>query len=110
MALRTIAARPRRALPTSRSFAESGTGRYRESAIASEPEAARINTGDATTEADGAATTPVRAYLATGCGSIDRAYPTGTTRDRKSTRLNSSHSQISYAVVCLQDNSVPRPI
>src|SRR2546430_9165758 len=27
---------------------------------------------------------------------------TGTFRDRKSTRLNSSHSQISYAVFCLK--------
>src|SRR2546430_10846461 len=27
---------------------------------------------------------------------------TGCTRDRKSTRLNSSHSQISYAVFCLK--------
>src|SRR5688572_31142702 len=27
---------------------------------------------------------------------------TRTTRDRKSTRLNSSHSQISYAVFCLK--------
>src|SRR2546430_4392516 len=27
-------------------------------------------------------------------------------RDRKSTRLNSSHSQISYAVFCLQKNTV----
>src|SRR2546430_9242007 len=27
---------------------------------------------------------------------------TGRTRDRKSTRLNSSHSQISYAVFCLK--------
>src|SRR2546430_9252248 len=27
---------------------------------------------------------------------------TATTRDRKSTRLNSSHSQISYAVFCLK--------
>src|SRR2546430_9572419 len=27
-------------------------------------------------------------------------------RDRKSTRLNSSHSQISYAVFCLQQNIV----
>src|SRR2546430_8028810 len=26
----------------------------------------------------------------------------GSTRDRKSTRLNSSHSQISYAVFCLK--------
>src|SRR2546430_8776162 len=28
--------------------------------------------------------------------------PTQTERDRKSTRLNSSHSQISYAVFCLK--------
>src|SRR2546430_9947551 len=27
--------------------------------------------------------------------------------DRKSTRLNSSHSQISYAVFCLQKNTTP---
>src|SRR2546430_11150687 len=34
-----------------------------------------------------------------------------TTRDRKSTRLNSSHSQISYAVFCLKKNTrsqIPR--
>src|SRR5688572_31516544 len=30
-----------------------------------------------------------------------RAWPCGS-RDRKSTRLNSSHSQISYAVFCLK--------
>src|SRR2546430_3617378 len=29
--------------------------------------------------------------------------------DRKSTRLNSSHSQISYAVFCLRKNRRPRP-
>src|SRR5205085_12139029 len=29
-----------------------------------------------------------------------------TTRDRKSTRLNSSHSQISYAVFCLKNKSL----
>src|SRR2546430_8576882 len=28
--------------------------------------------------------------------------PSGTEQDRKSTRLNSSHSQISYAVFCLK--------
>src|SRR2546427_9097631 len=38
---------------------------------------------------------------------FDIAYPKDsaeatTTRDRKSTRLNSSHSQISYAVFCLK--------
>src|SRR5690348_17833665 len=30
-------------------------------------------------------------------------------RDRKSTRLNSSHPSISYAVVCLKKNSPPVP-
>src|SRR5688572_31859100 len=30
------------------------------------------------------------------------ALVTGRSRDRKSTRLNSSHSQISYAVFCLK--------
>src|SRR2546430_3199106 len=29
--------------------------------------------------------------------------------DRKSTRLNSSHSQISYAVFCLKKNNADRP-
>src|SRR2546430_9577080 len=31
----------------------------------------------------------------------------GRYRDRKSTRLNSSHSQISYAVFCLKKNKTP---
>src|SRR2546430_9331653 len=35
-----------------------------------------------------------------GVGSIDRGIQRGG--DRKSTRLNSSHSQISYAVFCLK--------
>src|SRR2546430_6536198 len=30
-------------------------------------------------------------------------------RDRKSTRLNSSHSQISYAVFCLKKKNTPHP-
>src|SRR2546430_13661842 len=30
-------------------------------------------------------------------------------RDRKSTRLNSSHSQISYAVFCLKNKRKPAP-
>src|SRR5205085_12278032 len=34
------------------------------------------------------------------CSSRSKAR--GTVRDRKSTRLNSSHSQISYAVFCLK--------
>src|SRR6266478_6695541 len=35
------------------------------------------------------------------CGSFSTSGP-GTSSDRKSTRLNSSHSQISYAVFCLK--------
>src|SRR2546427_288460 len=31
-------------------------------------------------------------------------------RDRKSTRLNSSHSQISYAVFCLKKKKPPAPL
>src|SRR2546427_1297165 len=32
----------------------------------------------------------------------ERAFQMATSQDRKSTRLNSSHSQISYAVFCLK--------
>src|SRR2546427_5314788 len=32
--------------------------------------------------------------------------PTKTEKDRKSTRLNSSHSQISYAVFCLKKKKI----
>src|SRR2546430_5541356 len=43
-------------------------------------------------------------------GSLNRLYTSllpliGGTEDRKSTRLNSSHSQISYAVFCLKKKS-----
>src|SRR2546430_11955667 len=31
-----------------------------------------------------------------------RSFPVRSAKDRKSTRLNSSHSQISYAVFCLK--------
>src|SRR5688572_30917258 len=37
----------------------------------------------------------------------DRAV--GVRRDRKSTRLNSSHSQISYAVFCLKKKNTSTP-
>src|SRR2546430_7729138 len=33
----------------------------------------------------------------------------GERQDRKSTRLNSSHSQISYAVFCLKKKKTPQP-
>src|SRR5256886_11571834 len=56
---------------------------------------------------------PYRTTLPTSCRSIgERAFPNRSAgsrqgrpvrhRDRKSTRLNSSHSQISYAVFCLK--------
>src|SRR2546430_5570588 len=41
------------------------------------------------------------ADLAIGDAVVIHARPKGVSLDRKSTRLNSSHSQISYAVFCL---------
>src|SRR2546430_12414867 len=46
-------------------------------------------------------------------GRPPRTFPAAEARDRKSTRLNSSHSQISYAVFCLKKKKVTahdRPI
>src|SRR2546430_4342806 len=37
-------------------------------------------------------------------------YTTSPNRDRKSTRLNSSHSQISYAVFCLKKKKIQHHI
>src|SRR2546427_9170560 len=42
-----------------------------------------------------------------GCGIS--GPPAATRIDRKSTRLNSSHSQISYAVFCLKKKNVTTP-
>src|SRR3712207_7254154 len=39
-----------------------------------------------------------------------RAIPTHLVRDRKSTRLNSSHANISYAVFCLKKKQQPQSI
>src|SRR3712207_8680717 len=36
-------------------------------------------------------------------GSLGRLFPTVLPSDRKSTRLNSSHANISYAVFCLKN-------
>src|SRR2546430_11535936 len=45
------------------------------------------------------------------CSSIARGRSTADTRsDRKSTRLNSSHSQISYAVICLKNKQQLRSL
>src|SRR2546430_10611158 len=42
-------------------------------------------------------------HLGLGRGTdVDDGHAAGELRDRKSTRLNSSHSQISYAVFCLK--------
>src|SRR2546427_7684819 len=49
---------------------------------------------------------PVQCAIDADCGAsafcAQGACIDGTRRDRKSTRLNSSHSQISYAVFCLK--------
>src|SRR2546430_7700915 len=45
-------------------------------------------------------------YLIARFGNQYRSYMTRVGRDRKSTRLNSSHSQISYAVFCLKKKTV----
>src|SRR2546430_11424168 len=45
-----------------------------------------------------------------GCSAAPWArvtWPWDWARDRKSTRLNSSHSQISYAVFCLKKKTLP---
>src|SRR2546427_2233942 len=42
------------------------------------------------------------ALLSQGCVATAQAWTVVATQDRKSTRLNSSHSQISYAVFCLK--------
>src|SRR2546430_10257601 len=64
------------------------------------------------TKSGGALTQPTRALVG-GAGAALRIVPVGknlkeTIQDRKSTRLNSSHSQISYAVFCLKKNTQRR--
>src|SRR5690606_41560081 len=46
--------------------------------------------------------TTARAAAGTGPGRASRARTAELSEDRKSTRLNSSHVKISYAVFCLQ--------
>src|SRR2546427_1407635 len=53
----------------------------------------------------GAISTAAQTASATPSGSVTLTSGAGLA-DRKSTRLNSSHSQNSYAVVCLTTNSI----
>src|SRR3712207_8788298 len=47
--------------------------------------------------------------IGTGAGTRARhAYSVGIDLDRKSTRLNSSHANISYAVFCLKKKTIRR--
>src|SRR2546430_13113971 len=55
---------------------------------------ARLASGDVIVEFDGSAVT--------GIDDLHRLLTADRIGDRKSTRLNSSHSQISYAVFCLK--------
>src|SRR5256885_3916124 len=45
-------------------------------------------------------------YVKTGTISFGQAMPEEPMRDRKSTRLNSSHLVISYAVFCLKKKTI----
>src|SRR3712207_8510794 len=51
---------------------------------------------------DGIVDPDVPRVIATGSGWVESA---GSVEDRKSTRLNSSHANISYAVFCLKKNN-----
>src|SRR6476620_10275005 len=56
-------------------------------------------------------TTLFRSRAGAACRRCIRRFPSGhpaPLRDRKSTRLNSSHANISYAVFCLKKKKVPR--
>src|SRR2546430_13533337 len=57
---------------------------------------------------DGGAGVRALPQLEAGAHSGRRPWvlPRGGIRDRKSTRLNSSHSQISYAVFCLKKKNI----
>src|SRR2546430_13395048 len=56
---------------------------------------------------------PLVSHGGQGSRTGDAHQPPGGIEDRKSTRLNSSHSQISYAVFCLKKKkktSCPHPV
>src|SRR3712207_7679195 len=50
---------------------------------------------------------PERKQTARATSSGSPARPSGVAADRKSTRLNSSHANISYAVFCLKKKKIP---
>src|SRR3712207_8256872 len=53
---------------------------------------------------------PARTYIAADQAVVRQAAPAAIrARDRKSTRLNSSHANISYAVFCLKKKKQPNP-
>src|SRR2546427_1488821 len=84
---------------------EGGSGRFRAGFAARESTIARTRAAVvAPRESSGAATAttivPVRVSTSRTCSHVRAGG--STSRDRKSTRLNSSHSQISYAVFCLK--------
>src|SRR2546430_9993595 len=64
------------------------------------------DTSDTPSICDSAAKSSVKEKLIAGVPDIEgtarKIKTSAATRDRKSTRLNSSHSQISYAVFCLK--------
>src|SRR2546427_931287 len=60
-------------------------------------------------ELDEPAEHPVQAYLSAEARGL-LGTETGPCPDRKSTRLNSSHSQISYAVFCLKKKKKNKPL
>src|SRR2546427_8772440 len=51
----------------------------------------------------------LRQYRGQSDGLVAQLAADCVLRDRKSTRLNSSHSQISYAVFCLKKKKIHRP-
>src|SRR3712207_6962344 len=69
-------------------------------------------TGELLRQARNQAPAAVRRALSTGKKALLCEVPhPGTAKDRKSTRLNSSHANISYAVFCLKKkNNATTPI
>src|SRR3712207_7634305 len=57
---------------------------------------------DAEDTVEAGASVPLRGVLTNDAEQADRLVGVSTPADRKSTRLNSSHANISYAVFCLK--------